>query len=866
MADERTDDQNREPTRGEDRNGLERSIVSLLIEFRGLPEELSATTVPERLMLIPIAYAIDWLDQHRRECRRPNTCRDTPGPLRLLLKVHTRDAVIRGAARIHTELWRRGDTTMVRQVRERILEQNEELGAVLVDLAAPAIAKLSDEFREDEDGDGVLRAAAVLWALGLSGPEQRALFRLLPILLPPERDQSPPPLPAPVREPPTEKKRHKRRREAAEARVDNLAREVQELKERARTRAAELATTKRDLQRATDELGAERRTVAELQGEHDTALERVRTIETQLRDASAVAQRSQQANAQLRRGLDEIQESLVRAERERGRLTRELAMARTRVESLEAALNAIPRGRDAVAAFLDEEERRIDQDLMILQGGDHQRAERQHARRERLETAFREAYPEYVPPRPASIGPPRALRFTALGGGAEVGRSAYLIEIGSSRVLFDCGIAVGRNDIAEMVPNLDGLGELDAVILTHAHTDHIGWLPALVRRQEPTVPIFCSEDTADITPIMLDDSRGHYERMLARQQLIASHNPHASQPIEQYTRDDLYDVETRLHALRFDEPLDIPGTALRLSLFPAGHILGAASVVLEGGGRRIVVSGDISSEHQATVGPASPPYDLSDVDLLILESTYGGRVRDQATAAKELVDFVRQTNERGTALLPCFALGRGQEVLQILHRAQRAGEIDAAVTIWVDGLIRRILPLYIERGRVDASGHQIVELGERSFAIAQCQRLDARAIVVTTSGMLNGGPIVEWAEALLHDSRHRMALLGYQDESSAGGALGRQLRQNPRPPYELTLPREEGDELRLRIAAPLREIGLSAHADENGLVAYARAISPRRIALVHGDERAQRALATRLSRELPGVAVSRPGSDPLTIA
>jgi predicted metal-dependent RNase len=866
MADERTTDSSMQHDPEEPVDGLlDQSLVDLMIRLRGLPDELSAATVPERLMVIPIGCAMDWLDQHRRECRRPKMCPHTPGPLRMLLTVHSREAVLAAAGRIHAELWRAPESMMVDQVRERILEHEADLVDTLDDLTSLTGEELDTAFQGDGDEDSVLRTAGVLWALGLAEPEQRRLFRLLPIFLPPDHDRPQPP-PHPPREGPSEKERHKRRREAAEARVIELEGEIRDLKEKARRRAVELASTKTDLGRATAERDSERGVAAALGAAQQDLLERVRGLETELRENRTAAQRSQQEAARLRQELDQIRESLDRAERERGHLTRELALSRTEVESLRAALKAVPRGKDAIAAFLAEEEERIDQDLTILQGGDRAHAELEHARREKLEAAFREAYPEYVPPRPTSVGPPRTLQFTALGGGTEVGRSAYLIEVGPSKVLVDCGIAVGRREIAEMVPNLDGLGSLDAIVLTHAHTDHIGWLPALVRTQDPTVPIYCSEDTADITPIMLDDSRGHYERMLARGQLIAAHNPEASPPIEQYTRDDLYDVETRLHALRYDEPLDIPGTALRLTLFPAGHILGAASVLLEGGGRRIMVSGDISSEHQATVGPASPPRDLSDVDLLVLESTYGGRTRDSAASRQELVEFVRQTTEHGTALLPCFALGRGQEVIQLLQQAQREGQVDPSITIWVDGLIRRILPFYIERERVDPTGHQLIGPGEREFVIAQCQRSDERAIVVTTSGMLNGGPIIEWAEALLPDSRHRIALLGYQDEGAAGGVLARQLREGRRPPYDLTLPREEGDEVCLRIASQIREIGLSAHADQNGLVAFASAISPRRVVLVHGDPRAQAALANKLSGVLSGTTVTMSGSEPLIIA
>jgi Cft2 family RNA processing exonuclease len=842
-------------------------LLELLAGDRALSGELNATSVPESLMEVVIEHAMSWLWAHGRGCRRPTTCPDTPSPLRFLLKLHSRDAMLRSAGVIHKQVWLRPDCTMVREIRDGILLENEDLATAADEGDLIASDSVRDHLRQG--AGGVEQLAAVLWAVGLDDAARRELFRLLPAFIsaadPPAADDAAPVKTATHKQE-SEKERHKRRRKAAESRVIDLEREVRELRGRGRERADEITRITAQYREQTAEV--ERLTAAAdaLAAERDHHQEDARRVQAQMRTIERDAARAQQANKRLRDELEEQRGEASRIERERGHLTRELALARTRIESLETALRAVPRGKDAVAAFLDEQEREIDEQLLIAQGADRVRAQDAHSKRERLEEAFRAAYPEYVPPRPTSVGATRSLRFTALGGGAEVGRSSYLVEIGSSRVLVDCGIAVGRREEDGMVPDLAAAGRLDAVVLTHAHTDHIGWLPALAHIQEPTVPIYCSEDTADITPIMLDDARGHYERMLAVRQQHARYNPLAEPAEEQYTRDDVYDVKTRLRALRYDDPLELPGTALSLTLFPAGHILGAASVLLEGGGRRVFLSGDISSEDQATVMAASPPRDIDDVDLLVLESTYGGQVREPAEVQRrELVDFVRETTKAGTAILPCFALGRGQEVLEILLQARKTGALDSAVTVWVDGLIRAINPYYIERMRLTPAGFHVVEPGDRALAIADCQRPDARAAVVTTSGMLNGGPVIEWADALLGDPRNRIALLGYQDEGSAGGALGRQLRQQARPPYELRLPREEGGELALRIAGPLRDIRLSAHADENGLVAFAKAVPARRTVLVHGDPRAQAALSARLARELPATSVSTPGSQPLAI-
>jgi len=840
-------------------------LAELQTELSGLPDKLSAKVVPESLMAIPIELAIDWLYHHGRSCRKPKVCPDTPGPLRVLLSVHNRRALLGHRSLIHSELWAADESLMALKIRNRILDVEKELVA---ELEGPGgIQTVRELLTGEERVDATARLAAALWALGLQQPEHRQLFRLLPALAPEAEDgsrQSPEKTNPPTE--PSEKERHKRRRKDAEDRVRELERKVTAQKTKNRESAKELSRIQKALEKVELARGESRKTSESLQGELDTANNRIRELEVELRDTRGSAQVSQQASNRLREELQGAEEQLDIAERETHRLVAELASLRTEHDSLEAALRSIPQGKDAIDAFLQEEEERIDQDLLILQGADRQRAESDHATRQKLEAAFREAYPEYVPPRPASIGAPGSLTFTALGGGAEVGRSAYLVEIGLSRVLIDCGIAVGQTKFDRMVPDLTKIGALDAIVLTHSHTDHIGWLPALVRHQDATVPIYCTRDTAAIVPIMLDDARGHYERRLAKAELIASHDPDAMAPIEHYSREDIRDVETRLRALRYEEPVGLPSTGLRLAFSPAGHILGAASALLEGVGRQVLISGDISSERQLTVAPAQPPPDLTDVDLLVLESTYGGEIRDGGNAPGELVEFVRETTRAGTALLPCFALGRGQEVLQILLRARKHGELDPEVTIWVDGLIRKILPTYVEAERIGEEGYEVISsASERSFAIAGCRRNDARAVVVTTSGMLNGGPIVEWARALLPEARNKIALLGYQDEGSAGGSLRRELRQGGRPPFSLTLHQEDGKDLNLKLASPPREIGLSAHADQRGLVDFARKIGARQIALVHGDPSAQEILQAKLAEEMPGSIVSCPGREPFQV-
>jgi Cft2 family RNA processing exonuclease len=423
------------------------------------------------------------------------------------------------------------------------------------------------------------------------------------------------------------------------------------------------------------------------------------------------------------------------------------------------------------------------------------------------------------------------------------------VQIGNHSVLIDCGIAVGARSHEDQIPDLSAVPRLDALLVTHAHTDHVGWIPALVGAMDD-FPIHCTAPTAELLPIMLRDSRGHYERWLAAEQVKQRHNAYAPVVREEYTRDDVADALLRLSEARVGEITGVGATDLQATFFPAGHILGAASILLEGGGRRVVLSGDISSEFQQTVNPFSVPDDLGDIDLLVLESTYGYRRRSPLSGAqRDLVDFVKSTVPQGIALLPCFALGRAQEVVAILKSARRAGELPRELVIFTDGMINKINPVYAAHTQLEeADCVPIVEQIDRDVAIQSATAATPTpTVVVTTSGMLTGGPVVEWARRLLPDARHRMALLGYQDEGAPGGLL-RKIADR-RPPYPITLRGEDDEPIEVQVASRVVELGLSAHADQDGLVKYAKCIDARKIVLVHGDDDARSMLRERLLHE-----------------
>jgi predicted metal-dependent RNase len=271
------------------------------------------------------------------------------------------------------------------------------------------------------------------------------------------------------------------------------------------------------------------------------------------------------------------------------------------------------------------------------------------------------------------------------------------------------------------------------------------------------------------------------------------------------------------------------------------------------------MSGDISSEAQLTVGTADWTAASEDaLDLLVLESTYGDdATRDPLSRAQEqLIEFLgRVTSDGGSVVLPCFGLGRGQEVAMVLAQAMSAGDLPR-VPVWIDGMIRSINSVYREyqpQYRLPSNFVEVQSSSERSEVIDRARR--EPVLIVTTSGMLAGGPAVEYAHQLLPDPRHRIAFTGYQDEGNPGHELLR-LTDGGTGVRTVTVAGEEGEPVEIRAAAPARKFGLSAHADQTGLLRYAATVRPSHIALVHGFTRTQEPMQARLRQMFPDAEVA----------
>jgi Cft2 family RNA processing exonuclease len=839
---------------------LDPGVTGLILELatgdRFPSDELNAEPAVLSLLAPVAVIAGKVVFAHGRKCHQKNSCEVVPPPLRSYLKMTREDTVLGQLNTLARALVNYPTHRFTDSVRHGWLEgtkRDDQDGQGIEEQIANGNVFTEPGLREflgDKPHANAQRLALTLWARGLRDPNERLLFRLLtPIGAPVESaDQAPD---VATTEPRKAALDRKVRRDTKRD-VEQLRNELKEAKRERRRHSESLA-------RETSQRVAAAESLAIVEGEAQSLREKVDVLQRDLRLARGQTEvverernRAASAASALRTERDTASVEKSELELARSRAIRELSVKNREVEVLRARLAAMSTGAAAVHEFLVEEEDRIDQALQILQGGDRQRAEVEHAAHAKLEKAFLEAYPEFVKPRPAVIARTAELSIEPLGGADEVGRSAYLLRLGTHSILVDCGIKIGQKHLDELAPALDRVNRLDAVVLTHAHTDHVGWLPAVVRRFD-NVPVYCTPETAGLVPIMLDDCHRHHLINMAslRTERAKSSNP---DPIEDpYETKDVREAGLRLIGCEYGQPETLPFADIRITFARAGHILGAASVLIEGGNRRVLMSGDISTEPQLTVGTVDWSGFADELDLLVLESTYGDVVRDPLDRTREeLVAFVRRTLEQGgSIILPCFALGRGQEVVAVLNSAMASGELPSSVTVWIDGMIRKVNTIYRDDSPGFRPSDNFVEVSnpaDRMFVVEEARRQPV--IIVSTSGMLAGGPAVDYARQLLPDGKNRIVFTGYQDEGNPGHQLLRLTREGLGA-RTVTVLNEEGKPVEIRATAPAKKFGLSAHADQAGLVQSAGSLNAKNILLVHGFEKTQRPLKDVLQQRIP---------------
>jgi metallo-beta-lactamase family protein len=440
------------------------------------------------------------------------------------------------------------------------------------------------------------------------------------------------------------------------------------------------------------------------------------------------------------------------------------------------------------------------------------------------------------------------------GGVGTVTGSKYLLESEGQRVLVDCGLFQGLKELRErnwqdppFAPT-----EIDAVLITHAHIDHTGYLPRLVA-QGFAGPIYCSRGTADLLKILLPDAARLQEEDAAYRN---RHNLTSHQPaLPLYTEDDARET------LKLIQPE--PNTGEVIEVAPgfnanfriAGHILGSSLVLVElagagddGAGRRVLFSGDLGHYNQPIIRDPEPP---PACDYLLVESTYGDRLHEPEDPKDKLARVINETAERkGVVLIPAFAIGRTQELIYIIRALENEKRIPI-LPVRVDSPMAAAATQVYSHRKEEQDADYASILARREHPLRTHSMLTASSreeskrlndehgarIIISASGMMTGGRVLHHARHILPDERSTIVFVGYQ----AAGTIGRRLRDGER---EVSIFKQP-----VCVRCQVEQIGgFSAHADWQEVLRWLKDMPapPRRAFTTHGEPQAAEAMAEHI--------------------
>ncbi len=440
--------------------------------------------------------------------------------------------------------------------------------------------------------------------------------------------------------------------------------------------------------------------------------------------------------------------------------------------------------------------------------------------------------------------PVNDLQITFLGAAKSVTGSKYLLEVGKTKVLVDCGLFQGLYELRRRNWNPLPINpkNIDAVILTHAHLDHSGYLPLLVKNGFRG-KIYCTSSTYDLCKILLPDS-GFLQEEDARYAKKHHYSKHKN-PKPLYTQKDAVATFRYFKLINFDEDIKISDD-ISFSVIHAGHIIGAGSIIVKAKDKKILFSGDLGRPNSPIV---AEPDKIPLVDYIITESTYGDRLHSEKDPIEELDEIINKTVAKGgKIIIPAFSVGRTQKILYYINKLKNQGRIpdlqvflDSPMSIKVTSLVED----YEDEEKLKRDEYEDIYKSVK-FCVTRDQskkifNYPQPAIIISASGMATGGRVLHHIANYGPKPNCTILFAGYQAE----GTRGRDLIDGKK---EIKM---HGQIVKIR-AKVEKLSNMSDHADANEIIEWLKSMpgKPKKVFITHGELEASEALAQRIKKEL----------------
>jgi metallo-beta-lactamase family protein len=436
------------------------------------------------------------------------------------------------------------------------------------------------------------------------------------------------------------------------------------------------------------------------------------------------------------------------------------------------------------------------------------------------------------------------MKIQFIGATGTVTGSKYLLSTGSKKILIDCGLFQGLKELRLRNWQLQPFKarEIDAVLLTHAHLDHSGYIPLLVK-QGFQGKIYCSHATKELCKILLPDSGFLQEEdaRFANKYGFSRHKP----ALPLYTRDDAERSLNFLHPTPFHEEVTLDET-LSFRLIPAGHILGASLIKVRASKKTILFSGDLGRPHDVIM---KAPTIIQNTDYLVLESTYGNSLHDQKDPKKELATIINRTTQRGgVVIVPAFAVGRAQTLIYLINALKEEGVI-SPIPVYLDSPmatdVTELYSRFTHEHKLSPADYKLMYHSTTFINTPEeSKELDLKRfpqIIITASGMAEGGRVLHHLKYFISDPKNTVLFTGFQAPGTRGEALTNGVKEV----------KIHGNSYPVRAEIVLVDT-LSAHADAQEIMAWLKNFTqaPHQTFLTHGEPDEAAGLKERIEKDL----------------